>query len=161
MTLCFKNFWPRKLSIPESSSFYFHFFIPIHFICRVIRVCMSVWNRSPQAYRELTSRGMLALPSGRLLCYYKNSIQQNAGLNKEVFELMRDEAKKWKIPKCGYRGGIVLDEMSIQEDIQMKQENGSMKLVGFTDIGEEDDAMRALKTGTNCFNVYFFLVCRR
>ena len=65
---------------------------------------------------------------------------------------MRNEATKWKVPKCGYRGGIMLDEMSIQEDIQLKQENGLMKLVGFTDIGEEDNAMRALKTGNNALN---------
>ena len=120
-------------------------------------MCLSVWNRSPQAYRELCASGMLALPSGRLLRYYKNSIKQNAGLNKEVFELMRNEATKWKVPKCGYRGGIILDEMSIQEDIQLKQENGLMKLVGFTDIGEEDNAMRALKTGNDLLSTFQYI----
>ena len=54
------------------------------------------------------------LPSGRLLQLYKNSIKQEPGLNKEVFKLMRQEAEKKKITKIGKRGGVMLDEMSIQ-----------------------------------------------
>ena len=79
-----------------------------------------VWNRSPQAYKDLQTSGMLVLPSGRLLQLYKNSIKQSPGMNKEVFELMRNEATKWKISSGGYRGGIMLDEMAIQEDLQLK-----------------------------------------
>ena len=54
------------------------------------------------------------LPSGRLLQLYKNSIKQEPGLNKEVFKLMRQEAEKKKITKIEKRGGVMLDEMSIQ-----------------------------------------------
>ena len=61
---------------------------------------------------------MLVLPSGRSLQMYKNCIK-NPGMNHEVFHLMRKEALKWKIPASAYRGGIMLDEMSIQEDLQL------------------------------------------
>ena len=64
------------------------------FFTRIIRTCLSIWSKSPQAYKELRSGGILVLPSGRLLQYYKNSVKQEPGLNKEVFELMRDEAAK-------------------------------------------------------------------
>ena len=51
---------------------------------------------------------MILLPSGRQLQKYKNSITQNAGLNKEVFQLMKEEAKKRNILDLGYRGGIIV-----------------------------------------------------
>ena len=101
-------------------------------------MCLSVWNRSPQAHKDLQTSGMLVLPSGRLLQLYKNSIKQSPGMNKEVFELMRNEAIKWKISLGG---------MAIQEDLQLKQENGLMKLVGLVDMGEEDACMRTLHKG--------------
>ena len=76
-------------------------------------------------------------------------------MNHEVFDLMRKEALKWKIPESGYRSGIKLDEMSIQEDLQRKGENGLMKLVGLVDLGEEDSCMRTIRKGTKFIN--FFL----
>ena len=106
-----------------------------------------MWNRSPKAYQELHSSGVLVLPSGRLLQLYKNSISQEPGFNKEVFQLMHDEATKRNISKEGRCGGIMLDEMAIQEDLQLKQEKGTMKLVGAIDLGNEDQCMRTLQTG--------------
>ena len=90
---------------------------------------------------------MILLPSGRQLQKYKNSITQNAGLSKEVFQLMREEAKKRNIPELGMCGGIMFDEMSIQEDIQMRQCDGMMKLVGMVDLCEEDSYMRTMQSG--------------
>ena len=117
-------------------------------------MCLSVWNRSPQAYKELQGSGMVVLPSGRLLQMYKNCIRQNPGMNHEVFDLMQKEALKWKIPASGYRGGIMLDEMSIQEDLQLKEENGLMKLVGLVDLGQEDSSMITIRKGTKFINFY-------
>ena len=113
---------------------------------------MSIWSKSPQAYKELRSSGILVLPSGRLLQYYKNSVKQEPGLNKEVFELMRDEAAKRNVHESGRIGGIMLDEMAIQEDLQLKYQNGIMKLVGLIDMGEEDSNMRVLQTGMNFYS---------
>ena len=90
---------------------------------------------------------MFVLPSERLLQYYKNSVQQEPGLNEEVFQLMREEAEKRKVPQFGKLWGIMLDEMSIQEDLQLKSQNGVMKLVGLVDMGDEDASIRKLQTG--------------
>ena len=57
---------------------------------------------------------MLALPSGRLLKKYKNSCDQNPGLNDSVGHWMAMEAAKRKLGPEGREGGIILDEMSIQ-----------------------------------------------
>ena len=61
---------------------------------------------------------MLLLPSGRQLQKYKNSISQNPGINTEVFQLMKQEVEKRKIPEEALRGGVMFDEMPIQDDIQ-------------------------------------------
>ena len=90
---------------------------------------------------------MFVLPSERLLQYYKNSVQQEPGLNEEVFQLMREEAEKRNIPQFGRLGGIMLDEMAIQEDLQLKSQNGVMELVGLVNMGDEDTLIRQLQTG--------------
>ena len=92
------NFWPPNV-------FLFN---------RVIRLCLSIWNRSPEAYKELRASGMLTLPSGRLLQMYKNSCAQNPGLNESVGQWMAQEATKRKLGPEGREGGIILDEMAIQ-----------------------------------------------
>ena len=79
-----------------------------------MRVCLSLWNRSPEAYKELRESGVLVLPSGRLLKMYKNSCTQNPGLNESVGQWMEQEASKKKIGAEGREGGIILDEMAIQ-----------------------------------------------
>ena len=81
---------------------------------RIIRLCLSIWNRSAEAYHEVATSGMLRLPSGRLLQYYKNSVPQKSGLNDEVLQWIEQEAKKLDMSEFGKCGGIVLDEMSIQ-----------------------------------------------
>ena len=81
---------------------------------RVIRLCLSIWNRSPEAYKELKASGMLVLPSGRLLQMDKNSCAQNPGFNESVGNWMAMEAAKRKLGPEGREGGIILDEMSIQ-----------------------------------------------
>ena len=37
----------------------------------------------------------------------------------------------------------------LQEDLQLRQENGTMQLVGLVDMGEEDVYMRAMQSGMN------------
>ena len=67
---------------------------------------------------------------------------------------MRQEAEKRSVPPQGLRGGIMFDEMSIQEDIQMKQQDGKMKLVGMVDMGEEDSYLRMLQNGNMAYKCY-------
>ena len=81
---------------------------------RVIRLCLSIWNRSPEAYKDLRDSDMLLLPSGRLLRMYKNSCTQDAGFNASVGQWIAQEAVKRKIGPEEREGGIILDEMAIQ-----------------------------------------------
>ena len=73
-----------------------------------------LWNRSPEAYKELRESGVLVLPCGRVLHMYKNSCTQNPGLNESVGQCMEQEASKKKFGAEGREGDIILDEMAIQ-----------------------------------------------
>ena len=110
-------------------------------------MCLSVWNRSPKAYEELQSADVMRLPSGRLLQYFKSSIKQNPGFNEEVIELMSSEANRQNVEINGWNGGIIIDEMTIQEDLVMRNVDGEMKLVGLVELGVEQSYMRILETG--------------
>lgn len=59
------------------------------------------------------------MPSKRLLQYYKNSVDQAPGINIKQLEWMEKEAISKNVSEFGKRGGLVLDEMTIQDDIQV------------------------------------------
>jgi hypothetical protein len=73
---------------------------------------------------------MLALPSTRLLTYYKNTVEQHSGFNKAVFQWMRQEALSKDLPPSGWHGGILFDEMSIQDDLVLSKSGGYTRLRG-------------------------------
>ncbi|CAB4043602.1 Hypothetical predicted protein, partial [Paramuricea clavata] len=104
-----KIFWEAQRKALEQKNLNGHRWHP-----KVIRLCLSIWNRSPEAYKELRESGVLVLPSGRLLRMYKNSCSQNPGLNESVGQWMRQESIKRRIGPEGREGGIILDEMAIQ-----------------------------------------------
>ena len=96
--------------------FYLRLLLPSPVQCYLIVVF-----RSPQAYSDLQASGALTLPSKRLLQYYKNSVDQATGINTRQLEWMQKEAISKKVSEFGKRGGLVIDEMSIQDDIQVKE----------------------------------------
>ncbi|XP_071111146.1 uncharacterized protein [Haliotis cracherodii] len=100
----------------------------------IIQLTLSLWTRSPKTYEQLLKSGCLVLPSISTLSRYKNVVEQHAGTNNDVFKWMYMEACSRNLPKHGYYGGLVLDEMSIQEDLQIVKKGGQIKLVGFPDI---------------------------
>lgn len=60
---------------------------------------------------------MLVFPSAKLLILYKKCVRQKVGFHDEIFEWMCNEATRLEVPKEGFVGGIVLDEMSLQDDL--------------------------------------------
>ena len=57
---------------------------------------------------------------------------------------MNDTTIGGKLPAYGYLGGLVLDKMNIQKDLQVSNKGGQRKLVSFTDLGEETNAMNTM-----------------
>ena len=108
-----------------------------------VRLAMNVWTASPKAYQDLSEK--FPLPSVRLLQYYKNIIHQRPGFIPEVFQWAHQTAEAKKIPLSGRRGGIVFDEMSLQEDLQLDTTGGSPKLVGCVELTPECSAMETVR----------------
>ena len=54
----------------------------------IIRLCLTLYCRSPRGYSELRSCNFVILPSQNLLRRYKNSVIQEAGINKEMLQWM-------------------------------------------------------------------------
>ena len=105
---------------------------------QVIRICLTLWSRNPHVYRTLRDKEYLILPSGRLLQYYKSSARQGTGFSGDVLQWMHKEALSKNIPPQGMSGGIIIDEIAIQDDIQIEYTQDGSKLVGLVDIGEEN-----------------------
>lgn len=62
---------------------------------------------------------------------------------------MRTDAECKNLPPEGYEGGLILDEMSIQPDLQFYCKDGRHHLIGFTDLGEESYLMNRIQNGKN------------
>jgi hypothetical protein len=67
----------------------------------IIRLCLTLWCRSPRGYSELRNSNFMILPSKSVLQKYKNIVHQEAGINKEVLHWMSNEAKLKNIPPDG------------------------------------------------------------
>ncbi|XP_069123679.1 uncharacterized protein [Argopecten irradians] len=113
----------------------------------IIKTCLQLWCRSPRAYEDLKAANIFALPSGRQLQRYKNITPQDPGLSTDILRWMSATARKLNIPPSGYYGGLVHDEMKIQEGLVLNLKGKENTLVGFVDTGAEGKLLRILKEG--------------
>ena len=113
----------------------------------IIRACLSLYCASPRGYNNFKNSGFLILPSQKLLQIYKNNVRQQAGINKEVLHWMANEAKFKSVPPEGHEGGLIIDEMSIQPDLQFSKRGGTIELIGFTEVVPESATMEHIRTG--------------
>ena len=113
----------------------------------IICMALSLYNRNPAAYRDLTVNNWLHLPSESLLGRYKNAIIQKPGIINDMMYWMHSEAKAQNLTIDGYYGGLILDEMAIQEDLQIVRMKNESKLVGLSESGVDVKHMNVLNTG--------------
>lgn len=111
----------------------------------LVRLCLTLYCRSPRGYNELRGSNFLILPSQNLLRIYKNSVHQEAGVNKDMLEWMANEAKIKNIPPARFQGGLMIDEMSIQPDLQFQKLN-NFQLIGFTECTPESIVFDQMKS---------------
>lgn len=105
----------------------------------VISVALGLYLKSPTAYEQLKNTNMLILPSKRLLQYYKNSVKQSVGISVDNLQWMAMECSRQSIPDYGKHGGLVIDEMAIQDDLIIERVGDVWKLVGMVDMGETNN----------------------
>ena len=57
---------------------------------------------------------------------------------------MKNEAVLLELPEDGYEGGLIFDEMTIQEDLQLKRTSDGFELIGFVELCEESKYINTL-----------------
>ncbi|KAK3082719.1 hypothetical protein FSP39_003464 [Pinctada imbricata] len=112
----------------------------------VISISLSIYNRNPGVYRNMVQNGWLQLPSESLLSLYKNSVRQGPGVIHDMMQWMQTEASRQKVSREGYFGGIILDEMSIQEDLQIVNYKEGTMLYGLADSDLDVKRMKTLNS---------------
>lgn len=113
----------------------------------IIRICLTMWCRSPKCYKDLRDSGFMLLPSQRILQIYKNKIHQKPGINKELIQWMKNEALCRNLPPDGYEGGLMLDEMSIQSDLEFSSKDANIHLWGFKEVTDESKFIDSILSG--------------
>ena len=113
----------------------------------LISMSLGIYNRNPSSYRLLSQNGRLNLPSERLLSVYKNAIQQKPGIVTDMMQWMQQEALRQNVPPHGMYSGLIMDEMSIQEDLVIASDKTGQHLVGLSDSGKECFLMNSANSG--------------
>jgi hypothetical protein len=113
----------------------------------IISLCLTLYIRSPQAYKDIKNFNFLQLPSKRPLQYYKNSVKQIPRFNEENLTWMKKEMEKQNIPEFGRHGGLVIDEMTIQDDLIITKSGDTWKLVGFVDMDNINNNIKIICNG--------------
>lgn len=114
---------------------------------QIISLCLSLYCRSPNAYEDLRNSGMLILPAKSTLNYYRNSVKQVPGITPDNITWMKKEAGRQNTSEYGRRGGILLDEMSIQDDLQIVRKGDAWDIVGGVDMGETNNNINIIIEG--------------
>lgn len=80
------------------------------------------WNlRNPESYAAAKAEGTFGpLPSHRTIQRYKNKVPSTPWINDRFLQWMKTDAENKSLPRNGWLGGLLVDEMSIQVSL-MKQ----------------------------------------
>ena len=60
---------------------------------------------------------------------------------------MKTEADKLNLAPFGRRGGILIDEMHIQDDLQIKRKGDAWEIVGMEDMGSTNNNIGTIQDG--------------
>ena len=96
----------------------------------IISLALTLWTRSPNSYEELLKAGVL-FPSPNTLPLYKKCVFQKPGINPQMMKWMTNEAKRNNSSEVGFFGGLTLDEMNIQSDLQVSNKGSDSKWLAF------------------------------
>ena len=95
-----------------------------------IRWRISIYLKSPGAYKQLRNSGLLKLPHKKALSKYPNYTEPKCGINMDVVKHLVTETKE-----CSYlkrTEGILFDEIKIKSGLVYSKQTGSS--VGFCDM---------------------------
>ena len=101
----------------------------------IISAALNLWAKSPSLYKDFRNFGLVVLPSTETLRKRKNAVRQSPGIVENNIKWMLHEANMKNIKPEARRGGLLLDEMSIQHDLQVVHRGEEWELIGAIDLG--------------------------
>ena len=108
----------------------------------LIRWCISMFAKSPAAYRQLAESGFLHLPSRNTLKSYINFTQSLPDVNPDVLQLV---AKEFDLPHAAeFKTNVTLvwDEIRIKSGLAVAK--GSGKIIGFCSLDNVNEELEKL-----------------
>ena len=103
----------------------------------IIRWCLSIYLKSPGAYKHIKSMGFLNLPCKNTLLKYINFTNPQCGFNKDIISRLMDAVDFGSIKEYQKNVSLIFDEMKIKSGLIFCKSTG--KLVGFSEIGDIND----------------------
>ena len=79
---------------------------------------------------------------------YKNALKQEPGFDISLFQWMYKESRRHDMTEEEKIGGIIFDEMSIQQDIQLEKNGDVLEISGFSELDEEGNMCNQLRKGS-------------
>ena len=95
---------------------------------------LGTYIQSAKAFDTLEKN--LILPSRRLIQYYRNTDKIANGSNPELFIWCRREADKLNLTEEQRYGGLIFDEMTIQENLRFTKFGQCYRITGIVKLGQ-------------------------
>ena len=112
----------------------------------MIRMCLNIKLLSTSTYHALRTAGFMKLPSERTLRDYTHYFKTKAGFSDDVDEMLTKEARLNELPNWKKYVTVVIDEMKVKE--KLVYDKFEMRVIGFVDLGEVNDQLDKLESGT-------------
>ncbi|XP_047142661.1 uncharacterized protein LOC124816953 [Hydra vulgaris] len=105
----------------------------------IIRCCISLYLKSPRAYRHICSTPFLNLPCKSTIQKYINFTDLGCGFNKDVLSNLAIKIDLPNIKDHQRHVSIIFDEMKIKSGLAFSSSTG--KMVWFTEIGSINELL--------------------
>ena len=106
---------------------------------------MDIHSQSPKALDTL--RNHLILPSKRLIQCYRSVEELENGWSEKLFVLCHREADNLGLTEQQRFGGVIFDEMTIQDNLRFSKVGDCYKISGMVNFGRSHEDYEVLLNG--------------
>ncbi|KAK3919929.1 LOW QUALITY PROTEIN: UPF0215 protein SSO0256 [Frankliniella fusca] len=107
----------------------------------LIRLALSVYLKSPSAYKTLHESGFIKLPSARTFFDYSHATKIQQGIDTTVLENVAKQVYEEEKSRRQYHV-LLADEMHISKTLVVQKSTG--EIIGFTNLDDLDKEVKSL-----------------
>lgn len=109
----------------------------------LIRLALSIYLKSPSAYRTLTESGFIKLPTSRTLFDYSHATKIEQWIDTTVLANIAKQVSEKEKSRKQYHV-LLADEMHISNNLVVQKTTG--EIIGFTNLDDLDKEVKLLDT---------------